>query len=756
MIYNNRKQSTSAKAAQLFVLALTTLLVACGAEDKFETRFNVSTNVTGEGSVDISSQLVEPNDTLSIALTPSEGYEIESVQGCNGSLVNNTYTTGAINASCKVEVSFWKQRIAVNAAAGEGGEISPASQLIGPGEAAVFTVTPSPGYQVTSVSGCEGALDGSVYTTATIDSACEVTASFESITFDIPVTVTAGGTVDKMQATAKYGEPLTFTFSPDSGFLLEYVRGCEGTLEGNVFTIAQVTSQCAIESAFIEASKAITAIEVSVVDTQLVDTQPFSLKAVATYLDNSTQDISNEVQWTSSNSTIVAVDTMGVATPELSGAVEIAAETSNGKIGKLDVDIARGLRIYGDVAGEAFVARKADGTTVAWGNTDEGGDIAAVNAQLVDVDNVYHNRYSFAALKRDRSVVTWGHADRGGNSSAVADELTNVAAIFNTRYAYAALTATGSVITWGEADDGGDSSAVASDLTSVTAISGTEKAFAALKNDGTVVVWGDNDEGGDASAVSAQLVNVLSISANTEAFAALTTNGTVITWGEAEKGGDSASVRAELINVSSVVANQEAFAALKTDGSVVSWGDSGFIDGYAAVKAQLTDVVKVYANEKAFVAVKADGSAVSWGNPDDGGNSSAVTAQLTNITKVVNTSKAFAALKNDGTVVTWGGADEGGDSSGVTDQLTNVATIVGNDEAFAVIKADGTVVTWGADGGNSSAVSAQLTDVVSIAANKGAFAAITASGVVTWGDADNGGDSASVSFQRTLNISQQS
>ncbi|WP_052952475.1 RCC1 domain-containing protein [Enterobacter hormaechei] len=55
-----------------------------------------------------------------------------------------------------------------------------------------------------------------------------------------------------------------------------------------------------------------------------------------------------------------------------------------------------------------------------------------------------------AALKRDGSVVAWGHPDQGGDTSPVADELYNIRAIYSSTYGFCALRNDGKVIVWGE------------------------------------------------------------------------------------------------------------------------------------------------------------------------------------------------------------------------------------------------------------------------------------------------------------------
>jgi uncharacterized repeat protein (TIGR02543 family) len=51
-------------------------------------------------------QMVSQNGTTNFTITPTTGYQIDSVIGCNGVLTGTTYTTGAITGNCSVTVGY--------------------------------------------------------------------------------------------------------------------------------------------------------------------------------------------------------------------------------------------------------------------------------------------------------------------------------------------------------------------------------------------------------------------------------------------------------------------------------------------------------------------------------------------------------------------------------------------------------------------------------------------------------------------------
>jgi YD repeat-containing protein len=69
------------------------------------TIFTISTNSGTNGTISPASQAVISGDSTTFTITPDSGY-LASASGCSGSLVGNTYTTGAISANCMVSATF--------------------------------------------------------------------------------------------------------------------------------------------------------------------------------------------------------------------------------------------------------------------------------------------------------------------------------------------------------------------------------------------------------------------------------------------------------------------------------------------------------------------------------------------------------------------------------------------------------------------------------------------------------------------------
>lgn len=142
------------------------------------TPFTVSTNVGSGGGISPGSASVNQGSTASFTVTPETGFSIASVTGCGGTLSGSTYTTGAIGGACTVTATFELNTYTVMASTGEGGSIAPSSAQVDHGATTAFSVTPDPGYEVDTVSGCAGSLSGQTYTTGPITADCAIEVTF--------------------------------------------------------------------------------------------------------------------------------------------------------------------------------------------------------------------------------------------------------------------------------------------------------------------------------------------------------------------------------------------------------------------------------------------------------------------------------------------------------------------------------------------------------------------------------------------------
>lgn len=168
---------------------------------------------------------------------------------------------GVFLSACGGSKKDEPQLYTVSASSGSGGNISPGSRSVQSGQTTTFTVTPDKGYSIASVTGCNGSLSGNTYTTGAVASACSVQASFISLnSYAVAATAGQGGGISPVSATVSHGATTSFTVSPQTGYSIFSVTGCNGSLSGNTYTTGAVTSTCSVQASFNQNSYMVTAI----------------------------------------------------------------------------------------------------------------------------------------------------------------------------------------------------------------------------------------------------------------------------------------------------------------------------------------------------------------------------------------------------------------------------------------------------------------------------------------------------------------
>jgi uncharacterized repeat protein (TIGR01451 family)/MYXO-CTERM domain-containing protein len=219
-------------------------------------QYTVSTQVTGGagGTFSPPSATVDHGETATFTLSADTGYTLQSASGCGGALVGSTFTTGAVTSDCTISATFTLNQYTVTTVVigGTGGTFSQPSAVVGHGAAATFTVLADTGYTLQSVTGCGGALTGSTFTTGAVVASCTVTATFTLNQYTVSTAVTGGtgGTFSQPSAVVGHGATATFTLLADTGYTLQGVTGCGGSLTGTTFTTGAVTESCTITATF--------------------------------------------------------------------------------------------------------------------------------------------------------------------------------------------------------------------------------------------------------------------------------------------------------------------------------------------------------------------------------------------------------------------------------------------------------------------------------------------------------------------------
>ena len=97
----------------LLPVVILPILISCGGGAGDSTpapipTYTIIASAGDNGIITPTSVTVNGGQTALFDITPDNGYSILSASGCNGTLADNTYTTGLITSSCSITVSFVK------------------------------------------------------------------------------------------------------------------------------------------------------------------------------------------------------------------------------------------------------------------------------------------------------------------------------------------------------------------------------------------------------------------------------------------------------------------------------------------------------------------------------------------------------------------------------------------------------------------------------------------------------------------------
>ncbi|HEX8974735.1 MAG TPA: fibronectin type III domain-containing protein [Patescibacteria group bacterium] len=170
-------------------------------------------------------------------ITPNIGYGIASIT-VDGVAVTpiSPYTFTNVTASHAINATFSINTFTLTVSATAGGTITPSGILTanyGTGQA--FTVTPSIGYHITSVTD-NGTPMAAPYALSNITSSHMVVANFAIDTFSLTINAGPGGTIQPLGVTIlTYGVNATYTAVPDPGFHIVDVT-VDGISQGPIMT----------------------------------------------------------------------------------------------------------------------------------------------------------------------------------------------------------------------------------------------------------------------------------------------------------------------------------------------------------------------------------------------------------------------------------------------------------------------------------------------------------------------------------------
>ena len=234
-------------------------------------KYNVAIATSTNGSVSVNPDTYKKGETVSLTVTPTNGYVLDklTVKDASGAIITATGNAFTMPASdVTVSATFKKNAFTVEVTTNDRGTAKASSGTAKMGDTITITCTPLANYEMNDVyvKDAEGnsiAVSGTGTTRAFTMPASNVTVSvyFQIIKRDIEITTPVNGTVTANPTASAKNKTVTLTVKPDAGYELDKltVKDASGkaiTVKDNKFTMPE--SKVTVTATFKKLSYTIT------------------------------------------------------------------------------------------------------------------------------------------------------------------------------------------------------------------------------------------------------------------------------------------------------------------------------------------------------------------------------------------------------------------------------------------------------------------------------------------------------------------
>jgi len=184
-----------------------------------------------------------------VTANPSTGYHFVN---WSDSSTQNPRTDTNVTASKSVTANFAINTYSLTVTQGSNGTISPGTTTKDYGSSQTFSITPSTGYHIVSVT-VDGSNQGAIasYTFSSIQANHTITASYAINTYSLTVTQGSNGTISPGTTTKDYGTSQAFSITPSTGYHIVSVT-VDGSNQGAIasYTFSSIQANHTITASY--------------------------------------------------------------------------------------------------------------------------------------------------------------------------------------------------------------------------------------------------------------------------------------------------------------------------------------------------------------------------------------------------------------------------------------------------------------------------------------------------------------------------
>ena len=205
--------------------------------------YTVTIQPAENGTITADKTTANMGETVTLTITPNEGYELDEIHVMNGTTqvavtitTEGKYTFVMPAGNVEISATFKMTDYAITITPAENGTVTADKQTANMGETVTLTITPNEGYEFDQLTVMDGETQVAVeittegkYIFVMPAGNVEISATFKAIDYTITITPAENGTVTADKETAHIGESVTLTVTPDKGYELDEIHVMNGT-----------------------------------------------------------------------------------------------------------------------------------------------------------------------------------------------------------------------------------------------------------------------------------------------------------------------------------------------------------------------------------------------------------------------------------------------------------------------------------------------------------------------------------------------
>ncbi len=208
--------------------------------------YSISLSSISNGSATLSKTSATEGEEISVSISPSTGYTLDSIKVNGTAISGNKFTMPAKNTT--VEVTFKKVDYTISVGNSSNGRATVSKNSANYGDEIIVTAIPESGYSLDSIKVNGTEITGNKFTMPAKNAIVEV--SFKKTVYTVSVADVSNGTVNVSKTEANFGDEITITATPNTGYEIEYIKVNGTTLIGASFLMPSkdVTVEVAFKS----------------------------------------------------------------------------------------------------------------------------------------------------------------------------------------------------------------------------------------------------------------------------------------------------------------------------------------------------------------------------------------------------------------------------------------------------------------------------------------------------------------------------